>query len=129
MMRDATDDPAGQSRPVGYGWTPSALATLRGQATRRRALLVVGLLVGIGLAWVHWLGLVVGGALVGLVSATVPRAVAAGFTLGVVVLVVQVLGSPTMGPVAFLTLTPLSLVSVATALLGPVWGSLARAVV
>jgi dolichyl-phosphate-mannose--protein O-mannosyl transferase len=118
------------TRPTArYSWTPTLLTAVRTDPTRRRALLAIGLVLGLALGWVHWLGLVVGGVLVGLVSATLWRALAAGLALGVVVLLLHVVASPTMGVLAFLTLTPLSMVSVATALVAPVWGSLARAVV
>lgn len=40
-------------------------------------------LVGLGLAWVHWLGLVVGATLVALLQPTLVRSVAAGVAFGV----------------------------------------------
>jgi hypothetical protein len=49
--------------------------------------LFVAVAVGLATTWVHWAGLVVGGALVGLVSTSVPRALAVGVTFGGVVLV------------------------------------------
>jgi hypothetical protein len=51
------------------------------------AALFVAVAVGLAVTWVHWAGLVVGGTLVGLVSTSVPRAVAVGVTFGGVVLV------------------------------------------
>ena len=114
---------------VGYAWTPTALATVRSRRRWRWSLLAVAMLVGLGLAWLHWLGLVVGGALVGVVSRTVPRAVAVGLAFGGFVLAVHVLASPAMGAGEFLGFAPLSSVTLAAALVGPTWGALLRAVV
>ena len=111
------------------GWTPSVLVAIREtRKTRWIALLAAGVL-GLGLAWAHWLGLFAAGALVGLVSRDVPRAVAAGLAMGLVVLAVQVLAIPAMGPGEFLRLSPPSYLAVAAALVAPAWGSLVRGVV
>lgn len=90
------------------------------------AVLVAAALVGLALAWVHWLGLFVAGALVGLVSRTLPRAVVAGLAFGVLALLGHVLASPAMTAADFLALTPASYVTIAAALVAPVWGSLIR---
>ncbi|MFB6184045.1 MAG: hypothetical protein ABEI96_05770 [Haloarculaceae archaeon] len=105
-----------------------SLATVRRRPRRRRVALLVAGLVGLGLADSHWIGLVVAGALVGLVSETVPRAVVGGLVLGVVVLAVHVFGSPAMSVAAFVALRPASYVTVGIALVGPTWGALVRAV-
>ena len=122
---EETTAPAG----TGYAWTPTALVTVRSRRRWRWTLLAVAILVGLGLAWLHWLGLVVGGALVGAVSRTVPRAVAASLAFGALVLAVHVLASPVMGAGDFVGFVPLSYVTLATALVGPTWGALVRAVV
>jgi len=111
------------------GWTPAALADLRASDPRRRAALVAAALAGLLASSVHWVGLVVTGALVGLVSESLPKALAAGLAVGVLVLVVHVGASPVMGPGEFLGLAPAAYVSVAVALVAPLWGSLVRAVV
>lgn len=111
------------------GPTPQFLTDLRDGGTRQLVVLVVVAAVGVGLAWVHWVGLVVAGALVGLVSSDLPRAVLAGFLVGVVVLLANLLAVPTMGPGEFLGLAPASYVTVAAALVAPVWGSLVRGVI
>lgn len=110
-------------------WTPAFLADLRRRQNPRRAALVAALLVGLVAVWVHWLGLVVAGALVGLVSRTLPRALTAGIGVGALVLVLHVLGSPVMGPGEFLALTPVTYVTIGAAVLGPLWGALVRAVI
>lgn len=108
---------------------PSLLATVRESGRWRASALVVAALIGIGVAWIHWIGLFVAGALVGLVSATLPRAVLAAFAVGGVVLLVQVLGTPGMAVVEFVSLTPPAYVAIAAAFGAPVWGSLIRGVV
>ncbi|MDR5672874.1 hypothetical protein RH858_06890 [Halalkaliarchaeum sp. AArc-GB] len=56
-----------------------------------RWLLWIGAAVaGVGLASVHWVGIVIGGAFVGLLARTVPRGVLAGATFGVIVWLVSV---------------------------------------
>lgn len=86
---------------------------------------VVAVAVGLAAAWVHWSGLIVGGALVGLTARTLPRAVAGGFAFGVVVLVAFVasLGDSTWRA---LEMAPIAYVTVAAALGLPVLGSLVR---
>jgi hypothetical protein len=123
---DAADE---TKSPAGYGWTPSWLQAVRRRPGRRRALVVAAALLGLGMAWLHWFGLFLAGVLVGLFSRTIPRAALAGLMVGVLVLVVHVLASPVMGTSEFLTLTPLAFVSVAAALVAPIWGALVRAVI
>lgn len=113
----------------GYKWTPVWLRPVRLRPNRRRSALVTAAILGPSIAWFHWFGLVVGGTLVGLSSRSVRTAVAGGVGFGALVLAVHVLASPVMGPVEFVGLTPLSVVSIATALVAPLWGSLVRAVV
>jgi hypothetical protein len=52
--------------------------------------MVVAIVVGLVAAWVHWAGLFVGGALVGLAAATRGRALLAGFGFGVLVVAIFV---------------------------------------
>lgn len=118
-----------QTDTDGTAWTPEWLATVRAHRRQRVVMLAGVALVGIGLAWVHWLGLFVAGALVGLVSKTLPRAVAAGVTVGVLVLLTQVLVSPVMNVSEFVALAPASYVTIVAGLVAPVWGSLIRGVV
>lgn len=108
--------------------TPEWLAAVRTQRRRRLVALGGAAVVGIGLAWVHWAGLFVAGALVGLVSRDLPRAVVAGVAVGVLVLLLHLLVSPAMGAGEFVALAPASYVTMAAALLLPVWGSLVRGV-
>lgn len=114
---------------AGFDWTPAWLEDARRRPNRRRSLLVAAGLVGIGLVWVHWLGLFAAGALVGVASRSTPQALLAGLVFGLLVLATHVLASPVMGVGTFLGLQPLSYVTIALALVAPVWGSLARGVV
>ena len=113
----------------GDGWSPGILAEMRENPNHRRIALVVALVVGLALAWVHWFGLFVAGGLVGLVSKTVPSALFAGLVVGALVLSLHLFGSPVMSPGEILSLSPPSYVAVAAALLMPLWGSLLRGVV
>lgn len=110
-------------------FTPRSLAALRERPDRRRAALLVAAIVGLALAWLHWLGLFVAGALVGLASESLPKAVAAGLAVGVLVLVVHVGASPVATVGNVLGLAPAAYVTVAAGLLAPAWGSLVRGVV
>lgn len=106
-----------------------ALEELRADETRRRAAIAVAVVVGIGLAWGHWLGLIIGGALVGLVQTDLKRAVGAGFGFGVLVIVLFVLTAPALGFGELFELTPVVFVTVGAGLVLPVLGSLVRGVV
>ncbi|MFB6309865.1 MAG: hypothetical protein ABEH64_01655 [Salinirussus sp.] len=114
---------------VGYAWTPRWLRDARRRAFRRWILLAIAVLLGLGTAWLHWLGLVAGGMFVGVCSRTVPRAIGGGVAFGGIALAVTVLSAPTSGPAEFVGLTPISYLTIGTALLAPVWGSLVRAVI
>ncbi len=87
---------------------------------------VVG--VGLALAWLHWFGLVVGGALVGLVSPSVWRGVAGALGFGVLVLAAFAIG---LGDAAWrvLEMSPIVYVTVASALGLPAFGALVRGMV
>lgn len=64
------------------------LEAVRADRRRRLAGFAVASLVGVGLAGIHWGGLIAGGALVGLFGGDVREAVAAGAGFGVVTWVV-----------------------------------------
>lgn len=117
------------AEPGGGPWTPGPLQSLRHSPAHRRVALVGVVLIGVAAAWLHWVGLLVAGVLVGLVSATLPRAVVTGLAVGVLVLAVQVVASPAVDPGELVALAPVSYVTVGAALGLPVWGSLVRGVV
>lgn len=93
----------------------------------------IGLLVatgiGLALASVHWTGLVVGGALVGLVATTLKRALLAGIGFGVTALTVWVGYLAVTGVLgAVLATGQFVWIAVAVGLLAPLLGSLLRGV-
>ena len=134
MTDDATGPGDGEGADGGLlgrdpWWTPDALRAVRGDPRRRAAALAVAAAVGLGAAWLHWLGLFVAGGLVGLVSRTLPRAVLAGLAVGGLAVAVTVLTHPAMAAGEFLALTPPAYVAVAAGVLAPAWGALVRGVV
>lgn len=117
--------PRGSSGPLQSEGLRSTLRSIRNKPRYHVAALVVVAPVGLFLAWLHWFGLVAAGALVGLLSPSLPRAVAAGLGFGVLALLVF---AATLGGAAQLAFgaTPVIYVTVAGALVLPVFGSLAR---
>lgn len=106
------------------------LERVRGDGFAHWLALVVATVAGLALASVHWLGLVAGGALVGLVATTLKRAVLAGLGFGVFA-VVAWLGLAVAGG-AFAAVTATGQFVALTAAIGvvmPVLGSLVRGVV
>jgi len=93
---------------------------------------VVAVVVGLGVAWVHWVGLIVGGALVALPQRSFRLGVAAGIGFGGLVAVVNVALLAASGPAAVSTavaMTQVFGVSVAAPLAAGVVGGLVRGVV
>ena len=107
----------------------NALTAVRADPRWRAVALAVAAVVGLAIVWVHWLGLFVAGALVGLVSRSVPRAVGWGLVVGVLALAGTVLTHPVMGPREFLALSPPAYVAIASGLGAPAWGGLVRGVI
>jgi hypothetical protein len=112
-----TDEP-------GSALTPRFLIALREHRRRRAVVLPAATVLGVALAWVHWLGLFVAGGLVGLASTSLSRALFAGLVVDVLVLVLNVLVVPAMGAGEFVGLRPASYLTVAAGLIAPLWGSL-----
>jgi hypothetical protein len=108
--------------------TPTALAAVRADPRKRAVAIPAAVVVGLAVAWLHWLGLVAAGALVGLVSRSVPRAIAWGVVVGLVAIALTLLTHP-VDPAGFLAFRPPVYLTVAAGLLAAVWGSLARLVV
>lgn len=104
-------------------------ADLRASPGRCRAALAVAVVAGLALATVHWLGLFAAGALVGLTRRNLARALLSGLAFGVLVLALFFLLSAVISPGPFISLTPLSYLTVGLALAGPTWGALLRGAV
>lgn len=100
--------------------------SVRTDPRRRRAALFGAVLVGILLARIHWLGLVLAGALVGVTRTTTPRAVLSGVAVGLATVPGTVLLAPAIGGTEFLALDPVNYVSVGIAVVAPAWGGLVR---
>ncbi len=90
--------------------------------------LVVAGLVGLALAWVHWLGLIAAGALVALVAPSFRRGVTYGAGIGLLVLVVFTISlGDAAGRVP--SMTPIVYVTVGSGLGLPLLGALIRGIV
>lgn len=91
---------------------------------------LVAIVAGLGLATVHWLGLVAAGALVGLVATSLKRALMAGFGFGVVALAfwfIRLAVEGTLGEV--LATGEFVVIAVVIGIVGPLFGSLVRGVI
>ncbi|ELZ08200.1 hypothetical protein C479_12703 [Halovivax asiaticus JCM 14624] len=105
-----------------------AVSRIRTQPGPHRVAVVVAVVVGLGLAWFHWLGLLLGGMLVGFVARTLRRALLAGLGFGVVLLAVfAVTVAGSLGQT--LAMTPPIYLTIGAALGLPTFGALVRGVV
>lgn len=106
------------------------LASVRTDARRRSLATLVGVLLGLGLSTVHWLGLVAGGALTALPQQSVRRGVAAGLGFGLLAWAVF-LGELWVGGVAslYLQMGQVAVVTVAVAVACGLLGGLVRGLV
>ena len=106
------------------------LAAIRSNPRMRWFGFAVAALVGLVLATVHWVGLVIGGALVGIFARDLPRAVVAGVAFGLVALVAFGVWLALDGAFAiYLSTGQILAVSVAIPLVGGALGSLARGLI
>lgn len=112
-----------------FGPIDERLAAVRTDPSQQRWLVAVGALVGLSFATIHWVGFVVGGALVALPQSSVRRGLLAGFAFGVFAWLVF-LGwlalNGTLG--TYPTLGELMALSTAIPILGGLLGGLARGV-
>lgn len=108
------------------GWlagTDAVVERVRSTPSSRRLALLTASIVGIGLSLVHWVGLVVGGALVGLTRPRLRGAVLVGAGFGLLTVALTVLLG---GPELMSVLRPVSYGTAAVGIMLPVWGSLVR---
>lgn len=108
------------------------LASIRTNSRRRWSVVVLGVLAGMLLAQFHWLGFVVGGALVALPQPSLGRGLVAGFGFGVVAWCWFVATIALQGQTVLAVYTGMGEVfalSVAIPVVGGLLGSLARGVV
>ncbi|WP_256390809.1 hypothetical protein [Natronoarchaeum rubrum] len=132
---DATPDNARATQEdaeAASGETGNRLHEALDQARMRRRSHAVALAgaaaLGLVFAWLHWLGLVLGGALVALVAPSIRRGVAYALAFGVLVLVAFAVA---IGDAALLVpeMRPIVYVTVGAAIGLPLFGSLARGIV
>jgi hypothetical protein len=111
----------------GFG---ASLARLRANERRRRLVILGVALIGLALGTLHWLGLVLGGALVALPAPSIRRGLANGIGLGVLGLLLfaaLLVLEGALGPV--LATGMVGGLAVAIGLAAPLLGSLVRAAV
>lgn len=101
--------------------------SLRETATGRRVGFLLALFLAIGVSFVHWVGFVLGGVVVGLVARTVPRALLGGFAVGVCswLVFLSLLAADGVGA-AYLSTGVVAVLTVAIPVAGALFGSLAR---
>lgn len=102
-------------------------ASLRGTRTGRRVGVFAALLVALAGGFVHWVGFVAGGVIVGLVARTVPRALLGGLAVGGFTWLVflSLLAADGVAG-AYLSTGVVALLTVAIPVGGALFGSLAR---
>ncbi|WP_121742729.1 hypothetical protein [Natronorubrum halophilum] len=106
----------------------TVLERLRTEPRAHAVAVGIAIAIGLVLSWLHWFGLVLGGGLIGLVSATLPRAALGAVGFGALVLVVFALSlGGSLRPV--LEMTPVVYLTVASAIGLPLFGSLLRGLV
>lgn len=123
------DQAAGAETERFFGGLDQRTQALRDDGRRRRIAFVGAVVVGLGLAWIHWAGLVIAGALLGVTRQRLLTAVLAGFGFGVIAVALSVLAVPAVSITAFTTLTPLNYATLIAGVLLPIWGSLIRYVI
>ncbi|WP_049923478.1 hypothetical protein [Halopiger djelfimassiliensis] len=126
-MTSSPPDRTGSADVIGTA-PASVLERVRTEPRTHAAALAVAVCLGLVLAWLHWVGLVVAGALVGLVSPGLRRGILTALGFGVLVLIVFALS---LGRSAWfvLEMRPVVFVPVASAIGLPVFGSLVRGAV
>jgi hypothetical protein len=128
---DGSEPAATESLAEAYSrQTADPLDRLRDSPRRRAVVTVVGIVVGLVAALAHWLGFVLGGALVALPQVSIRRGLAAGLGFGVFAWFVFLTSLGTAGAFdTYVQMGPIIAISTATPILGGLLGSLLRGVV
>ncbi|MFC4543613.1 hypothetical protein ACFO5R_16935 [Halosolutus amylolyticus] len=113
----------------GRGGTPAnPLDRVRRESRIHAVALIAAVAIGLVAAWLHWAGLLLGGALVGLVAPTLRRAVLGTIGFGALVLVVFAVSlGGSVG--AVVGMVPVVYLVVAAAFGLPLFGSLVRGLI
>lgn len=105
------------------------LDDLRAAPTRRRLATAGAIVVGLAVVWVHWLGFVVGGALVALLQPSLRRGLLAGLGFGLLAWLVFAGWLATTGDLSlYLGMGRVFALSAAIPFVGSLLGALARGV-
>jgi hypothetical protein len=106
------------------------LARVRTDPLSHWVALLLAIVAGLVVASFHWVGLVVGGALVGLVASSLSRALLAGLGFGLIVVLAWMARLVWVGALGdVLTMGLFAWLAIAIAVVAPVLGSLLRGVV
>ncbi|MDZ7730764.1 MAG: hypothetical protein U5K37_07350 [Natrialbaceae archaeon] len=102
---------------------------VRGDTTTNMLSLVLIIVVGTGIAWFHWVGFLLGGLAIGVISRSLIGAILNAIWFGVVALAVHLIVTvPTEVALQMPELTPIVYVTVGTAIGLPLLGSLVQGV-
>ncbi|MGM0399253.1 MAG: hypothetical protein ACQEQY_09705 [Halobacteriota archaeon] len=127
MSDDRPGGPERNRMALDNGERHGTLDHLRHRRGPHIAALVVVAVVGLLLAWLHWFGLIVAGALLGVVSPGLRAAVVAAVGFGLLVLAVFFLSHGAVAP-HVVSMKPIIYITIGGALALPVLGALVRGV-
>lgn len=102
-----------------------ALYTIRTRPSHHFVAMLVTAFVGLFLVWLHWFGLVLAGALVGIVSPSLRNGVFSALGFGILVIALFLLSHGTVVP-RVLGMEPIIYITLLSALVLPMLGSLVR---
>ena len=112
-----------------FGSVGAQLDELRANPGSRWLATAAGVAIGLAVAWQHWLGFVLGGALVALAQESIPRGLLAGLGFGVLAWLVFASSLARSGDFGlYLNMGQVLLVSTAIPIAGALLGSIARGV-
>lgn len=119
-----SDAPSSDRRPSTDRFR-DALGSIRTRPRHHFVAMVITAFVGLFLAWIHWIGLIIAGALVGIVSPSLRNGVFSALGFGFLVITLFMLSHGT-GATRVLRMEPIIYITLLSALVLPVLGSLVR---
>lgn len=102
-----------------------ALGTIRTRPRPHFVAMVITAFVGLFLVWLHWFGLILAGALVGIVSPSLRNGVFSALGFGILVIALFLLSHVTV-TTRVLSMEPIIYITLLSALVLPILGSLVR---